>query len=112
MAVRCLQVRDALPGQLQSIVPHASQCWQTQQQSDDASGIPARWLSEADAAAGIWHKHRSYVTAAWRFLHDHGYINFGVAPAIHAAMLASQPTRGTVVIIGAGMAGVLCVVGC
>lgn len=65
----------------------------------------SRWLSEAEAAAGIWHKHRSYVTAAWRFLHDHGYINFGVAPGIHAAMLATQPTRGTVIIVGAGMAG-------
>lgn len=65
----------------------------------------ARWLSEADAAAGIWHKHRAYVTTAWRFLNDHGYINFGVALDIHAKMLAKPPTKGAVIIIGAGMAG-------
>jgi hypothetical protein len=65
-----------------------------------------RWLSEADAANGIWQKHRAYVTTAWRFLTDHGYINFGVAPAIHAKMLAAPLSRGAVIVIGAGMAGV------
>ena len=64
-----------------------------------------RWLSEADAANGIWQKHRAYVTTAWRFLNDHGYINFGVAPAIHAKMLAVPPSKGAVIIVGAGMAG-------
>jgi hypothetical protein len=64
-----------------------------------------RWLSEADAANGIWQKHRAYVTTAWRFLNDHGYINFGVAPAIRAKMLAAPPSKGAVIIVGAGMAG-------
>jgi hypothetical protein len=65
-----------------------------------------RWLSEADAAAGVWQKHRAYVTTAWHFLNDHGYINFGVAAAIHAKMLTAPASKGAVIVIGAGMAGV------
>jgi hypothetical protein len=64
-----------------------------------------RWLSEADAAAGVWQKHRAYVTTAWHFLNDHGYINFGVASSIHANMLAAPASKGSVIVIGAGMAG-------
>ena len=64
-----------------------------------------RWLSEADAAAGIWQRHRQYVSAAWRFLNDTGYINFGVAPALQKRMLATPASKQSVVIIGAGMAG-------
>ena len=65
----------------------------------------SRWLSEADAAAGVWQKHRAYVTTAWHFLNDHGYINFGVASSIHAKMLAAPASKGSVIVIGAGMAG-------
>ena len=65
-----------------------------------------RWLSEADAAAGVWQKHRAYVTTAWQFLNDHGYINCGVAASIHAKMLAASASKGAVIVIGAGMAGV------
>lgn len=67
--------------------------------------IDNRWLSEAEAATGIWHRHRAYVTVAWRFLNDSGYINFGVAPDIVARVMGRPAKRGAVVIVGAGMAG-------
>ena len=46
------------------------------------------------------------MTTAWHFLNDHRYINFGVAAAIHAKMLAAPANKGAVIVIGAGMAGV------
>ena len=53
---------------------------------------------------------RPYAELAWRFLDTRGYINFGVAPAIlaHAQQKlgeAAEAQRGTVAVIGAGLAG-------
>ncbi|WIA32039.1 hypothetical protein OEZ86_002891 [Tetradesmus obliquus] len=72
--------------------------------------ILARWradvsafLSEEEAAAKILPKHRHLVSAAWRFLDLHGHINWGVAPAVMAR--PSSQRQETVVVIGAGLAG-------
>ncbi len=48
---------------------------------------------------------KKYASLAWRFLNINGYINFGVAPAIWKRALDTPDTRGTVVVVGAGMAG-------
>lgn len=48
---------------------------------------------------------RKYARVAWTFLNTAGYINFGVAPDIAAKALKSPATRGTVIIVGAGLAG-------
>jgi hypothetical protein len=52
---------------------------------------------------------RPYAHIAWHFLNDRGYINFGVAPAVlaQAQKVLEHPDtqRGTVVVIGAGLAG-------
>lgn len=49
----------------------------------------------------------AYATAAWRFLDAYGYINFGVAPALAPSSLTvkGSDSQGTVIIIGAGLAG-------
>ena len=52
---------------------------------------------------------RTLARIAWHFLDARGYINFGVAPAIlqrmHNALEATGPIKGSVVVIGAGLAG-------
>lgn len=68
-------------------------------------GNVSTWLTEDDAAVKIMPKFRHLVTAAWRFLTQHGYINFGVAPAIVARSLKTDPKKGRVIVIGAGLAG-------
>ncbi|GAB4819993.1 hypothetical protein N2152v2_007039 [Parachlorella kessleri] len=65
----------------------------------------SRFMSEKQALAGLPKKDRPYGLAAWRFLHSMGYINFGVSPDV-ADEMASQPdSKGTVVVVGAGCAG-------
>lgn len=64
---------------------------------------PTQYLSEEDAASKILPKHRHLVLTAWRFLDHHGYINWGVAPAIMGR--PAQEHDETVVVIGAGLAG-------
>jgi len=68
-------------------------------------GDVTQYLSEEAAAAHIQPRHRHVVAAAWRFLDREGYINWGVAPAITDRALQEKPE--TVVVIGAGLAGVL-----
>ena len=48
---------------------------------------------------------RQYARVAWTFLNNAGYINFGVAPAIAAEALETPQTKGSVIVVGAGMAG-------
>ena len=50
-------------------------------------------------------QHRQLAEAAYRFLSQNGYINFGVSPTIKARLAAVKPCRGSVVIIGAGLSG-------
>lgn len=65
----------------------------------------SQWLTEEDAAAKIMPKFRHLVTAAWKFLTQFGYINFGVAPAITERGLRTEHKKGTVIVVGAGLAG-------
>lgn len=48
---------------------------------------------------------KAYARVAWTFLNNAGYINFGVAPEIAATALGMSQKKGSVIIIGAGMAG-------
>lgn len=62
------------------------------------------WLDEATVMESIRSQHKALVSSAYKFLLQYGYINFGVAPAIKSAM-RKDPTKGTVIIIGSGLAG-------
>ncbi|KAK9918934.1 hypothetical protein WJX75_008165 [Coccomyxa subellipsoidea] len=65
----------------------------------------SRYLSVEQAEAGVKPDLRKYARVAWIFLNTAGYINFGVAPDIAAKALETPATRGTVIIVGAGLAG-------
>lgn len=65
----------------------------------------SRYLDEDEALAEGPAQEQGYALAAWRFLHTMGFINYGVAPAIAARVFATLDTRGTVVVVGAGCAG-------
>ncbi len=63
------------------------------------------YLSEPDALEHLPRKLQPYAAAAWRFLNAAGWINFGVSPALIKRSLELPETQGTVVVIGAGLAG-------
>lgn len=67
------------------------------------------WLTRDHALESIRSEHKGLVDSAYRFLLNHGYINFGLAPAIKEAKLRSVDgiERGNVVIVGAGLAGLI-----
>lgn len=64
-----------------------------------------RWLTLEDTQARVLTELRHYAKVAWSFLHAAGYINFGVAPAISKRALGAQQEHGSVIIVGAGLAG-------
>ncbi|GLJ06652.1 hypothetical protein SUGI_0044070 [Cryptomeria japonica] len=61
------------------------------------------WLSK-EQVMGINQQKTHLVSSAYNFLLAHGYINFGVAPAIKS-VVPTEATRGNVVVVGAGLAG-------
>lgn len=66
------------------------------------------WLTRDHALESIRSEHRGLVDKAYSFLLEHGYINFGLAPSIKDACLGvplGGGEKGSVVIIGAGLAG-------
>jgi lysine-specific histone demethylase 1 len=63
------------------------------------------WLDQDTVMESIRSQHKSLVSAAYKFLLTFGYINFGVAPAIKAR-IPVEATKATVIVIGAGLAGV------
>lgn len=67
------------------------------------------WLTKDHALESIRVEHLGLVNSAYTFLLHHGYINFGVAPAVREAKL--RPPEGglnvDVVIVGAGLAGLV-----
>ncbi|KAK9946838.1 hypothetical protein M0R45_012281 [Rubus argutus] len=67
------------------------------------------WLTRELAQESIRLEHKGLVDKAYSFLVEHGYINFGLAPAIREAKLGSfdGAERGNVVIVGAGLAGLV-----
>lgn len=67
------------------------------------------WLTHDQALQSIRSEHKGLVASAYRFLLEHGYINFGLAPAIKEAKLRSFDgiEKGNVIIVGAGLAGLV-----
>ncbi|KAI9084228.1 hypothetical protein K1719_033735 [Acacia pycnantha] len=67
------------------------------------------WLTHDHAFQSIRLEHKGLVTSAYRFLLEHGYINFGLAPAVKQAKLRSFDgvEKGNVIIVGAGLAGLV-----
>ncbi|KAL5982229.1 Lysine-specific histone demethylase 1 1 [Asimina triloba] len=66
------------------------------------------WLTKEHALESIRSEHRNLVSAAYSFLLEHGYINFGLAPAIKEVILkppSDSTERANVIIVGAGLAG-------
>ncbi|KAK9287095.1 hypothetical protein L1049_015506 [Liquidambar formosana] len=67
------------------------------------------WMLRDHPLDSIRAEHKSLVDSAYSFLLEHGYINFGLAPAIKEAKL--RPPNGVekanVVIVGAGLAGLV-----
>ncbi|KAG6472634.1 lysine-specific histone demethylase 1 homolog 1-like isoform X1 [Zingiber officinale] len=68
---------------------------------------PSMWITEAHSMEAIRSEHRVLVSAAYSFLLEHGFINFGLAPSIIAAPPKRLPTlpAPSVLIVGAGLAG-------
>ncbi|KDP26299.1 hypothetical protein JCGZ_22284 [Jatropha curcas] len=67
------------------------------------------WLTPEHALQSIRAEHKLLVDAAYNFLLEHGYINFGLAPAIKEAQMAKheRAEKANVVVIGAGLAGLV-----
>lgn len=67
------------------------------------------WLTFEQALEAIRSQHKTLVESAYRFLLEHGYINFGLAPAIIETKSRSCDgvERANVVVIGAGLAGLV-----
>ncbi|XP_027150781.1 lysine-specific histone demethylase 1 homolog 1 isoform X2 [Coffea eugenioides] len=67
------------------------------------------WLTKDHALESIRAEHKALVNSAYYFLLHHGYINFGLAPAIKEIKL--KPPEGApkanVVVIGAGLSGLV-----
>ena len=65
----------------------------------------ARYLTEKEAVSAVGYAHRAYAITAWRFLTKTGFINFGVAAGMSAKQ--AEAPKGTIIVVGAGMAGLL-----
>ncbi|KAL6501222.1 Lysine-specific histone demethylase 1 1 [Orobanche hederae] len=67
------------------------------------------WLTKDHVLESIRAEHKNLVNSAYNFLLHHGYINFGVAPAIQdvkTKVLGEMP-KGSVIVIGAGLSGLV-----
>ncbi|XP_031131205.1 lysine-specific histone demethylase 1 homolog 1 isoform X1 [Ipomoea triloba] len=67
------------------------------------------WLTKDHALESIRAEHKNLVNSAYNFLLHHGYINFGLAPAIKEAKLKPPEgvSKGTVIVVGAGLSGLV-----
>ncbi|XP_057976500.1 lysine-specific histone demethylase 1 homolog 1 [Malania oleifera] len=67
------------------------------------------WMTKDHALESIRSEHRSLVNSAYVFLLEHGYINFGLAPAIREAKMSVHcgVEKVNVIIVGAGLAGLV-----
>ncbi|CAA2969502.1 lysine-specific histone demethylase 1 homolog 1 [Olea europaea subsp. europaea] len=65
------------------------------------------WLTKDHALESIRAEHKNLVNSAYNFLLHHGYINFGVAPAIKEVKMkpVDGMPKGSVIVIGAGLSG-------
>ncbi|KAG1354995.1 lysine-specific histone demethylase 1 [Cocos nucifera] len=64
----------------------------------------SNWLAKEIFSSLIPPHCEILLNSAYNFLVSHGYVNFGIAPAIKEKIPA-EPTKPTVIIIGAGLAG-------
>ncbi|XP_057997278.1 lysine-specific histone demethylase 1 homolog 1 isoform X2 [Hevea brasiliensis] len=67
------------------------------------------WLTRDHALESIRAEYKNLVDSAYNFLLEHGYINFGLAPAVKEAQRAlhERAERANVVVVGAGLAGLV-----
>lgn len=67
------------------------------------------WLTRDHALVSIRAEYKNLVDSAYNFLLEHGYINFGLAPAVKEAqmMLHERADKANVVVVGAGLAGLV-----
>lgn len=67
------------------------------------------WLTKDHALESIRAEHKGLVNSAYNFLLHHGYINFGLAPAITEMKLRPPDgvIKGNVIVIGAGLSGLV-----
>lgn len=67
------------------------------------------WLTKDHALESIRAEHKNLVNSAYNFLLHHGYINFGVAPAIKEVKMkpVDGMPKGSVIVIGAGLSGLV-----
>ncbi|XP_020214682.1 lysine-specific histone demethylase 1 homolog 2 [Cajanus cajan] len=61
------------------------------------------WLSKGMIRETVSNEYEHLINSAYDFLLCNGYINFGVSPSFMSQL--PEPTEGTVVVIGAGLAG-------
>ncbi|CAL9088975.1 unnamed protein product [Musa textilis] len=64
----------------------------------------SNWLTKETFVSVIPPHYEPLLNSAYNFLVSHGYVNFGVAPAIKER-IPTEPTKANVVIVGAGLAG-------
>ncbi|URD97714.1 lysine-specific histone demethylase 1 [Musa troglodytarum] len=64
----------------------------------------SNWLTKETFVSVIPPHYEPLLNSAYNFLVSHGYVNFGVAPAIKER-IPTEPTKTNVVIVGAGLAG-------
>lgn len=76
------------------------------------NGILAAWrsnvscfMSEEKAISIVGERDAPYAVAAYAFLHQYGYINFGISPEICYQREQSDCDKGSVIVVGAGCAG-------
>ncbi|KAL4202022.1 hypothetical protein AMTRI_Chr02g218900 [Amborella trichopoda] len=62
------------------------------------------WLSKSQIMETVSSEYRALMSSAYDFLLSHGYINFGVSSSVKEK-LREEPTEGTVLIVGGGLAG-------
>ncbi|KAL6205659.1 hypothetical protein ACLB2K_022914 [Fragaria x ananassa] len=62
------------------------------------------WLTKAQIRETVSGEYGDLISAAYDYLFYNGYINFGVAPS-YVAYMPEEATEGSVVIVGAGLAG-------
>ncbi|KAI3448254.1 hypothetical protein Pfo_004919 [Paulownia fortunei] len=69
----------------------------------------AVWLTKDHVLESIRAEHKNLVNSAYNFLLHHGYLNFGVAPAIKdvKTKLSDEVPKGSVIVIGAGLSGLV-----
>ncbi|PIN10987.1 Amine oxidase [Handroanthus impetiginosus] len=69
----------------------------------------AVWLTKDHVLESIRAEHKNLVNSAYNFLLHHGYINFGVAPAIKdvKTKVFDETPKGSVIVIGAGLSGLV-----